>query len=82
MPEKAVVDQQSTNIDSILLEQRKFECAPEFSKHAHVKSLAEYERLYKESIDDPDKFWARIAGELYWFKKWDRVLEWDCPWAK
>ena len=28
MPEKAVVDQQSTNIDSILQEQRKFECPP------------------------------------------------------
>ena len=55
---------------------------PEFSQHAHIKSLAEYERLYKESIDDPDKFWSRIANELHWFKKWDKVLEWNCPWAK
>ncbi len=82
MPEKAVVDQQSTNIDSILQEQRKFECPPEFARQAHMKSLEEYERLYKESIDDPDKFWSRIAGELHWFKKWDKVLEWNCPWAK
>ena len=54
----------------------------EFSKHAHIKSLDEYERIYKESVDDPDKFWARIASELHWFKKWDKVLEWNCPWAK
>jgi acetyl-CoA synthetase len=82
MADKAVVDTQGPNIDSILNEQRKFECPPEFSKQAHIKSLEEYERIYQESIDDPDKFWSRIAGELHWFKRWDKVLEWNCPWAK
>ena len=28
------------------------------------------------------KFWGRIAAELHWFKPWEQVLEWDCPWAK
>jgi len=82
MADKAVVDTQGPNIDSILNEQRRFEPPAAFSKLAHVKSLAEYEALYKESIDDPDKFWSRIASELHWFKKWDKVLEWNCPWAK
>src|ERR1700716_961211 len=82
MPEKAVADIQSINIDSTLQEQRKFECPEEFSRQAHIKSLADYERLYKESVDDPEKFWGRIASELHWFKKWDKVLEWDCPNAK
>ena len=82
MADKAVVNQQGPNIDSILNEQRKFEPAAEFSKKAHVKSLEEYEKLYKESVDDPDKFWSSIASELHWFKKWDKVLEWNCPWAK
>jgi acetyl-CoA synthetase len=82
MPEKAVADTQSTNIDSTLQEQRRFECPEEFSRQAHIKSLADYERLYKESVDDPEKFWGRIASELHWFRKWDRVLEWNCPWAK
>jgi hypothetical protein len=36
----------------------------------------------KESIDSPDKFWSNVASELHWFKKWDKVLEWNCPWAK
>ena len=40
MPEKAVAD--PTNIDSILHEQRKFECPAEFSAQAHIKSLADY----------------------------------------
>src|SRR5579862_9085470 len=82
MPDKTVMDTQSTNIDSILQEQRKFECPPEFAEKAHVTSLAEYERLYNESVDEPDKFWSRVASELHWFKKWDKVLEWNCPWAK
>src|ERR1700756_4863687 len=82
MADKAVIDPQSTNIDSILQEQRKFECPPEFAQKAHVKNLEEYERLYKESVDDPDGFWSRVANELHWFKKWDKVLEWNCPWAK
>ena len=30
----------------------------------------------------PPKFWAEIASELHWFKPWDQVLEWNCPWAK
>src|SRR5258708_14479994 len=79
MPDKAVAE---ANIDSTLQEQRKFECPEEFSRQAHIKSLADYERLYNESVDDPEKFWGRIASELHWFKKWDRVLEWNCPWAK
>jgi acetyl-CoA synthetase len=82
VPDKSAIDMQATNIDSILQEQRKFEPPAEFARQAHIKSLAEYERLYQESIDQPDQFWSRVAGELHWFKKWDKVLEWNCPWAK
>jgi acetyl-CoA synthetase len=74
--------QQQTSIDSVLQETRKFEPAPEFCAKAHIKSLEDYERIYKESIDDPEKFWGRVAKELHWFKPWNKVLEWDCPWAK
>ena len=70
------------NIDSTLDEQRSFEPPAEFSRKAQIKSLAEYEALYKESVEQPEKFWARAAEELHWFKKWDKVLEWKAPWAK
>ena len=82
MPDKASATQTATHIDSILQEQRKFECPEHFRQEAHIKTLDEYERMYRESVEQPVKFWGRIAGELHWFKKWNKVLEWNCPWAK
>ena len=70
------------DIDSTLRENRVFPPPPEFSAKAHIKSLEQYESLYKESIQDPEKFWAGVAGDLHWFKTWDKVLDWDLPWAK
>ncbi len=81
MAEKAA-QSVDTSIHSVLQEQRKFEPPPEFAERAHIKSLAEYERIYKESVEEPEKFWGRVARELYWFKPWDKVLEWNAPWAK
>ena len=72
----------SQDLDSILRENRVFPPPEEFSRNAHVKSLEEYERMYKRSIEDPEAFWADAAQELHWFKKWDKVLEWNLPWAK
>ena len=79
MPEPTATQ---VNIDSTLDEQRIFEPPVEFSQKAQIKSLAEYETLYKESVEQPEKFWARAAQELHWFRKWDKVLEWKAPWAK
>ncbi len=80
MPD-AIVNSQP-NIDSTLDEQRKFEAPKQFAQQSHLKSLADYEALYRESIDHPETFWGRAAEELHWFKKWDKVLEWKAPWAK
>ena len=70
------------DIDSTLRENRVFPPPAEFSAKARIGSLAEYEALYKQSIEDPEKFWAGVARELHWFKPWDKVLEWNLPWAK
>ena len=70
------------DIDSALKEQRVFEPSDEFRSKAHVKSLADYQRLYKEAEEQPEKFWANIARELHWFKTWDRVLDWKLPFAQ
>lgn len=49
----------------------------EFRKKAYFKSREEYQKLYDESINDNDGFWARIAEEyVTWFKKWDKVQDW------
>ncbi|MGC9224145.1 MAG: acetate--CoA ligase [Terracidiphilus sp.] len=70
------------DLDSTLRENRVFPPSPEFRARAHFKSLDEYEGLYKQSIEDPEQFWGNAARELDWFKPWDKVLEWDLPWAK
>ena len=40
---------------------------------------ATYEKMYKESVEDPEGFWGRQAERITWFKKWDKVLEHDFP---
>jgi acetyl-CoA synthetase len=72
----------SQAFDSTLRENRLFPPPPEFSAHAHIKSIEQYEELYKQSIEDPETFWANAASDLQWFKKWDKVLDWNLPWAK
>jgi acetyl-CoA synthetase len=42
-----------------------------------IKSAEEYQQQYKESIEQPEKFWANIAENFLWKKKWDKVLEWN-----
>ncbi|HEX4029880.1 MAG TPA: acetate--CoA ligase [Terracidiphilus sp.] len=70
------------DIDSTLREHRVFPPPAEFSAQAHIKSLEEYEALYKKSIEAPEAFWAAAAEELHWFKPWDKVLDWNLPWAR
>ena len=48
-------------------------------KTAHFE---DYETLYKQSLEDREGFWAKVAEDLHWFKKWDKVLEWNYPYAK
>lgn len=42
-----------------------------------IRSMADYERMYKESVDNPEKFWAEYAEQFTWRKKWDKVLSGD-----
>lgn len=44
--------------------------------------IKDYESLYQESIKDREGFWAKVAEELHWFKNWEKVLEWNYPYAK
>ncbi len=42
-----------------------------------IKSLEQYREAYKKSVEDPEGFWAAIAENFYWHKKWDTVLDWN-----
>ena len=70
-------------IESILQEKRLFPPTSDFSQNAHIKSLADYQRLYDKAKADPQQFWAELAeSELHWVQKWDTVLDWQPPFAK
>ena len=70
------------DIESTLKEVRIFPPPEAFAQAAHVKSLGEYRGLYEASLRDPEGFWAQQAETLRWSRKWDRVLEWNPPFAK
>src|SRR5881227_3511470 len=71
-----------TNIESHLIEKRVFKPTKDFAKKARIKSLAQYRKMYGESIRRPVTFWAREAKELAWRKPWKKVLDWKAPFAK
>ncbi|RMF84186.1 MAG: acetate--CoA ligase [Planctomycetota bacterium] len=66
-------------IESRLSEDRTFPPPVDFAAQAHVKSMDEYEALYRRSIESHESFWAEIAEGFHWFRKWDRVLDWSLP---
>src|SRR4051794_13183555 len=73
----------ATGITSVLNELRVFPPNKEFSKQAKVQSLAQYRKLYNESVRSPEKFWAKQAkSELVWSKPFGKTLVWKEPFAK
>ena len=68
----------SSTIEALLREDRKFPPPPDFAKEAVANDPGIYDRAAK----DPEGFWAGMAKELHWFKPWDKVLQWDPPFAQ
>ncbi len=65
-------------IDVLLKEKRVFPPPKEISEKAYIKSMQQYEEMYKRSVEDPEGFWAEIAEQnITWYKKWDKVLDYD-----
>ena len=65
-------------IKVLMSEDRTFPPSKEVSERAHIGSIEEYEKMYKRSVEDPEGFWGEIAEKnISWFKKWDKVLEYD-----
>ncbi|MER3449231.1 MAG: acetate--CoA ligase [Chloroflexota bacterium] len=66
-------------VETLLKEERRFPPPPEFREKAWVKDWTPWE----EAERDLEGFWAKHAeAELHWFRKWEKVLEWNVPWAK
>ncbi len=63
-------------------ENRRVDPAPAFSNAARVKSMAEYQALYEQSIRDPDAFWKKQLEDVVFTTPWTKFSEWDLPNAK
>lgn len=42
-----------------------------------IESIQNYREEYQKSIEDPERFWAEIADDFKWHRKWLKTLEWD-----
>jgi len=65
-------------IEALLLEERMFAPPPAFQQAAAARDP----RVYDEASRDLEQFWARAAEDLHWFRKWDKVLDWQPPYAQ
>src|ERR671932_638489 len=60
------------------LANRTYEPPEEFARQANVNDPT----IYQKAKEDYEGLWAECARELYWFKEWDQVLEWEPPFAE
>lgn len=67
-----------TAIDALLQESRSFVPSDEFARQANVNDAG----VYEQAAQDYEGFWAQQAAALDWFRTWDKVLEWNPPYAK
>jgi acetyl-CoA synthetase len=70
------------SISSHLKELRRFEPSEEFSKHARIGSREEYDRLYRESLDEPTAFWRRETADLVFRAPWKDAIAGQFPHPK
>ncbi len=67
----------SDSIESLSHEGRHFPPTEIIRKRAWVNSPQHYQELYDRSIREPEAFWAELAADFTWFKKWDQVCSYE-----
>lgn len=67
-----MVEENEGKLDTLLKEQRLFHPPQSIVEKAYVK---DYDKVREEAEKDIEAFWAKVADELEWFKKWDKVLD-------
>jgi acetyl-CoA synthetase len=71
-------DNKQEKLDALLQENRKFPPSAEFRAQANAND----EEIYARARKDPEGFWEAEARKLDWFAPWNKVCEWNAPWAK
>jgi len=73
-----MAQERAAGVDSVYIERRVFPSPQDFVEKARLRSMEEYRRLYRRSIEDPQGFWAEMAEQyLDWYEKWDSVEEYS-----
>jgi acetyl-CoA synthetase len=71
-----------TSIDTYSEAHASVEPSGEFRSKALISSFEDYQRLYRESLDEPERFWKRELSDLVFRAPWTRLLEWESPKAR
>ena len=56
---------------------KSFKPNEKIKNNAYIGSVEKYNEIYDYSIKDPEGFWAEQAERITWFKKWNKVWNWD-----
>ena len=67
----------SANLTEVSEAEGKYVPPGNFSDKAHIGSIEAYNKLYEASVADPEAFWAEVAEDFHWFKKWDNVCSYN-----
>ncbi len=60
------------------LETQIFPVPEAWKKKAYIRSMEQYREEWERSLKDPEGFWGEMAEQyVTWFRKWDKVCEWD-----
>jgi acetyl-CoA synthetase len=71
--------EETKDTQSLMTETRKFPPKAEIQKNSWISSMEQYQKMWEQSINEPDKFWLEQAKILDWSKEPTRSLEykWD-----
>jgi acetyl-CoA synthetase len=73
-----MVSVKGKSLEGLLNEFRRFYPSTDFKNKAHITDA----EIFKKAEEDPEDFWASYASELHWYKKWNKVLDWNPPHSK
>ncbi|HSG09142.1 MAG TPA: acetyl-coenzyme A synthetase N-terminal domain-containing protein, partial [Longimicrobiales bacterium] len=65
-------------LSALLIEERRFPPPEDF----RVSSVVSDAGIYERAAADREAYWAEWASELHWFEPWNKVLDWNPPFAK
>ena len=71
-------EKKKSALSALLEEDRKFRPSAEFTKQANISDPT----VFDQAAEDREAFWSGFAEQLDWYRKWDKVLDWDPPNAK